>query len=591
MNQPGKWWLGLVPLIVLWIFANVFKTETIESDLRVRTTVASQRGSGNLIDKATVTAAGRDITISGSAFTPQAQTSAVTAAESVSGVRLVDSRIQQIPEQKPYGLSVARVGGQMVVRGNAPLPSVRAKLIEIVKAAYPGVPVADEIVYASGAPAGLEAFLEFGVGVVSKLGEGAFSLSDTALSLSGVAANSEIYLNSLTDLRQLPRGGTLAKVEILPPEVKPYVLNATSDGRSLSLTGLAPSTEARDTILARAASIFGGAGNRRMEIARGAPAGDYLALVVFTLTELARLNEGAASITDGVLSLKGVGKVNITAATIGAELKAGLPSGFSLGQIEITDGAIAPFGFNAEKKDGTLVLSGHIPDDKVRADIKEIVAKKYFDTKVEDRLAVGRGAPEGFGAAVSAIVTGMSRLASGTANLSDRRVAIKGEAFYQKAIEPILAAIRSGLPGGFQQDTANVVVKDPGPPLEPAACQPAFEGILNKGRILFETGSTKIDTDSAAILDTLVSVANRCQNAAVEIGGHTDSVGSDEANMSLSKRRADSVQAYLVEAGVEPTRLSSEGYGEARPVASNDTEEGRAQNRRIEFVVKQEPRP
>jgi OOP family OmpA-OmpF porin len=591
MNQPGKWWLGLVPLIVLWIFANVSKTPIVEADLRVRALIAAQRGSGNLLDKPSVAVAGRDVTLAGSAFTPQAQASGVAAAESAFGVRLVDSKIQQIPEKKPYELSVARVNGQIVVRGSAPLPAVKTKLIDTVRAAYRGAKVVDEITYASGAPAGLESLVAFGVGVVSKLRDGSFSLSDSALSLSGVAATSEIYLNSLTDLRQLPRGGTLAKVEILPPEIKPYICNATSYGRSLALTGLAPKLEIRELILARAASLFGGAGNRRMELARGAPAGDYAALVIFALSELARLSEGKVEIVDGVLSLSGIGKVNVTAATIEAELKAGLPSGFKLGKIDITDGAIAPYGFTASKQDGTLVLSGHIPDDKIRGEINDIVAKKYFDTKIDDRLAIGRGAPDGFGAAVSAIVTGMARLAAGTASLSDRRVSLRGEAFYQKAIEPILAAMRSGLPAGFQQDTTNVAVKDAGPPLDNAACQPALQGILSRGRILFETGSTNIDSDSAAILDTLVSVTNRCANAAVEIGGHTDSVGSDEANMNLSKRRADAVHAYLVEAGVDAARLSTEGYGESKPVASNDSEDGRAQNRRIEFLVKQEPRP
>ena len=73
----------------------------------------------------------------------------------------------------------------------------------------------------------------------------------------------------------------------------------------------------------------------------------------------------------------------------------------------------------------------------------------------------------------------------------------------------------------------------------------------------------------------------------VEVAGHTDSVGSEEYNQGLSERRAESVQDYLVSKGVKAHRLSSKGYGEMRPVASNDTEEGRAENRRTEA----KPRP
>jgi len=67
------------------------------------------------------------------------------------------------------------------------------------------------------------------------------------------------------------------------------------------------------------------------------------------------------------------------------------------------------------------------------------------------------------------------------------------------------------------------------------------------------------------------------------IKGHTDSVGSDEYNLGLSDRRANSVRQYLVNQGIDPSRLSSKGYGEAEPIAPNNTDEGRAKNRRIEF--------
>ena len=70
-----------------------------------------------------------------------------------------------------------------------------------------------------------------------------------------------------------------------------------------------------------------------------------------------------------------------------------------------------------------------------------------------------------------------------------------------------------------------------------------------------------------------------------ELEGHTDSIGSEEYNQGLSERRADAVRDYLTSKGVRASRLTSRGYGESRPIASNDTEEGRAENRRVEMVV------
>jgi outer membrane protein OmpA-like peptidoglycan-associated protein len=72
----------------------------------------------------------------------------------------------------------------------------------------------------------------------------------------------------------------------------------------------------------------------------------------------------------------------------------------------------------------------------------------------------------------------------------------------------------------------------------------------------------------------------------VEIQGHTDSKGSDSYNLSLSDRRAASVVAYLVQnLGIDPSRLTSKGYGEGMPIATNDTDAGRALNRRVEFNI------
>ena len=126
----------------------------------------------------------------------------------------------------------------------------------------------------------------------------------------------------------------------------------------------------------------------------------------------------------------------------------------------------------------------------------------------------------------------------------------------------------------------------PPPALEVNECQPAFDGLLAKGRILFETGSANLSKESLALLDHLIEVVRRCREASIEVAGHTDSQGTSELNLDLSKRRAEAVTAYIGESGFDTSRITSAGYGETKPVASNDTPEGRAQNRRIEFVVK-----
>ncbi|WP_127845888.1 OmpA family protein [Psychroflexus aestuariivivens] len=99
----------------------------------------------------------------------------------------------------------------------------------------------------------------------------------------------------------------------------------------------------------------------------------------------------------------------------------------------------------------------------------------------------------------------------------------------------------------------------------------------------FNTGKTTITEDSEEALTAIISILEEYPNAKFTVEGHTDSVGSASNNMKLSEARALSVKTYLVENGVEEFRLSSKGYGETKPIASNKTASGRAENRRVEI--------
>jgi OmpA-OmpF porin, OOP family len=118
------------------------------------------------------------------------------------------------------------------------------------------------------------------------------------------------------------------------------------------------------------------------------------------------------------------------------------------------------------------------------------------------------------------------------------------------------------------------------------------EALKTKGSIalhgiLFETGSATIKPESANALAVIADVMKSDPALKLEIQGHTDNVGAPAANLKLSQERAASVRAYLVaSAGVAPARLTTAGLGDTKPIGDNKTEEGRAQNRRVELVKK-----
>ena len=109
---------------------------------------------------------------------------------------------------------------------------------------------------------------------------------------------------------------------------------------------------------------------------------------------------------------------------------------------------------------------------------------------------------------------------------------------------------------------------------------------LNLNVINFAPGSAQIPQESYNFLNKAATAMKAAPSGTyLEVAGHTDNTGDDASNMSLSRQRADTVRNYLLQQGVNPNELVAAGYGQTKPVATNDTEEGRFRNRRIEFTV------
>jgi outer membrane protein OmpA-like peptidoglycan-associated protein len=148
-------------------------------------------------------------------------------------------------------------------------------------------------------------------------------------------------------------------------------------------------------------------------------------------------------------------------------------------------------------------------------------------------------------------------------------------------------------PRGTEVDSAGC----PLPPPPPPPCEAPGPGervslagcgtgdVLILQGVHFEHDRAALTPDARTILDGVAEELNTHVGIAVEIGGHTDSLGSDRYNQRLSEQRALAVHDYLVAAGVDTGRLTVNGYGEARPVADNDSDDGRQRNRRVELTI------
>ena len=368
----------------------------------------------------------------------------------------------------------------------------------------------------------------------------------------------------------------------LVPEAKPFVWSAERDVVRVTLGGSAPLPATKGRLLEAARATLGGVEVvDQMNLSRGAPPRfDNAALLM--LDQIWKLKDGKITISDAKVSLAGMARDLGGREAIAAALK-NLPEGFSVAANEIK---APPYIFQAYKDPVavTLTLTGYVPDNNVHAALVAAAGRKFFNEKVVDNIKASLGAPSGFANAVVPALGALSRLSTGTLVVSDREVKLSGDAFYDAAAAQIRAGLKD-FPQGWQFK-ADISVKPASAPVDGTVCQQLFSGLLAKGKIRFESGRATIDPDSAGLLDRLIETALRCPSANIEIAGHTDADGEDGFNQALSEKRAQAVTDFLVKAGLPAERFTAMGYGSTQPVASNDTDEGKAQNRRIDFVVR-----
>ena len=131
------------------------------------------------------------------------------------------------------------------------------------------------------------------------------------------------------------------------------------------------------------------------------------------------------------------------------------------------------------------------------------------------------------------------------------------------------------------QDSEDECPEEPGLP-ENNGC-PVYEKVEFATNISFQSGKAILTQESYPYLDQLVQLLNDNPNCWVKLDGHTDSTGSDAVNNKLSQKRVDSIRDYLIEKGINPNRIVAKGHGSSKPIAPNDTAEGRALNRRVEI--------
>lgn len=225
---------------------------------------------------------------------------------------------------------------------------------------------------------------------------------------------------------------------------------------------------------------------------------------------------------------------------------------------------------------GKLVAAGTVPDEAARAAILGRLRELYGAANVVDRLEVGGVVPPpGWADNMTRLLSGRLRqVHGGRLEVSGTRVALKGTVANEALRQQVVSEMAGALNPTYTIDNALMVGG-------------GGQGVLDKtlaNRVVeFETASARLTPAGSRILDEMAEAIKRIGTPRLQLIGHTDGNGRREANLELSLARANSVRNYLIEKGIPADSLAASGAGPDRPLGSNDTAEGRARNRRIEF--------
>ena len=235
--------------------------------------------------------------------------------------------------------------------------------------------------------------------------------------------------------------------------------------------------------------------------------------------------------------------------------------------------------FGASQSPGItpVVVSGVVPDEATKAQLIGKVRELYGD-RVVDQLSIGSViAPPNWSVSVQKILNSQLRsVKNGQLQVDGNVVRIRGQVSNEAQRQQLVSQLATNL-------TSNYSIKD-GLTVQ-SSDQVSLDRTLGNRIIEFDSGSANLREGSKLILREIATSINKLGGKVVEIVGHTDNEGNPNNNLILSRARAETVRLYLTSLGIAPSQMTTTGLGATQPIASNDEDEGRRRNRRIEFRI------
>lgn len=531
-----------------------------------------------------------------SRFLAESRAGSVVDADRV--VNNVDIReVEETPIPR-FSLDMLRNGDGIQIIGLVPGENGGEEVAEAIEAIADGAEVTDMVETADFPPPDTWiSALGYGLRALRELPRSKVTVFADRVEVEAISDSAEQQAMLLEDLQRGQPAGVDIFLDISAPRpvFTPFQLRAVLDGDGMRIdTCAADTVQAQNTILS-AARASGVAAPLDCPIGLGTPSPSWANAVSTGLAALAEMGGGTLSFSDATVTLIAAPDTEQDEFDrIIGELDADLPEVFTLNGVlpETTRASAGPARLFATLDPETGVrLRGRLPQGAVGESVEAFAVSLFGREQTDLATRSVADLPQGWSVRAMAGLRALSQLHDGQMILEPDVLTVRGSTGDQSLRAALSRQLAEDLGAGadFQLDVTYDEALDPIASLPtPAECVGDINAIQADDKIVFEPGSVEITETAGAILDRIAEVLPDCLHVPMEIGGHTDSQGREEMNLGLSQSRADSVLNGLLARGILVTNLTARGYGETRPIASNDSDEGRELNRRIEFRLQAE---
>ena len=247
---------------------------------------------------------------------------------------------------------------------------------------------------------------------------------------------------------------------------------------------------------------------------------------------------------------------------------------------KISPTVITPYSMNISYQDEEFIFKGYMPSQKSIDELFASIHDIHPTFKIIKEVDIGTGEPIEWESLIFVASILLEKLELGIVNIVDKEVSFSGKCQTMQQESEILLYLEEYRGMGFDIKSRVVAMDEAS-----HVCQKKFNKLLSTDKIEFEAGKSIVKKNSQLLLKGLVDISALCPNSKIEVVGHTDSKGNNVINQELSQNRANAVVAKLFQFGIPLEQMEAIGRGESEPLSTNETKEGRAINRRIEFKI------